>query len=111
MDTEFMLTLIDNPFDYFTDFRNWLLFDIEHSQKFNHKTCCEYLARIANVSDEMTEKEKDAEIERAIDEIIFYDFRGLYKKISRTTEIVEPLDLSELEIDEVNDVNVTEVTV
>ena len=39
METEYMLSLIDNPFDYFTDFRNWLLFDIEHSQKFNHPTC------------------------------------------------------------------------
>lgn len=90
-ETEFMLTLIDNPFDYFTDFRNWLSFDIEHSQKFNHQTCCEYLARIANLSDEMTQKEKDTEIERAIDEIIFYDFRNLYKKVSKTTEIVEPM--------------------
>ena len=90
-ETEFMLTLIDNPFDYFTDFREWLLFDIEHSQKFNHPNCCEYLARIANLSDEMTQKEKDQEIERAVDEILFYDFRNLYKKVSKTTEIIEPM--------------------
>jgi hypothetical protein len=53
--------------------------------------CCEFLARAANISDDMTEKEKDEEIERAIDEIILYDFRNIYKKISRTTEIVEPM--------------------
>lgn len=92
METEFMLTLIDNPFDYFTDFRNWLLFDIEYSQKNNTKTCCEYLARIANLSDSMTQKERDEEIERAIDEIILYDFRNIYKKVSKTIEIIEPLD-------------------
>lgn len=91
METEYMLSLIDNPFDYFTDFRNWLLYDIEHSQKFNHPTCCEYLARVVNVDDEMTQKEKDLEIERAIDEIILYDYRNLFKKISRTTEVVEPM--------------------
>ena len=91
METEYMLSLIDNPFDYFTDFRNWLLYDIEYSQKVNHPTCCEYLARVVNGDDEMTEKEKDLEIERAIDEIILYDYRNLFKKISRTTEVVEPM--------------------
>ena len=92
METEFMLTLIDNPFDYFTDFRNWLLFDIEYSQKNNTKTCCEYLARIVNLSDSMTQKERDEEIERAIDEIVLYDFRNIYKKVSKTMEIIEPLE-------------------
>lgn len=92
-ETEYMLTLIDNPFDYFTDFREWLKFDIEYCQKNNiNLTCCEYLARIANVSDEMTQKERDNEIERAIDQIISYDFRNLYKKVSKTTEIIEPIE-------------------
>lgn len=91
METEFMLTTIENPFDYFTDFQSWRMFDIEQSQKQNYPLCCEYLARIANITDEMTEKEKDEEIERAIDEIILYDFRNIYKKVSRTTEIVEPM--------------------
>ena len=93
METEYMLSLKDNPFDYFTDFRSWLLFDIEFCQKNNIKNCCELLARIANLSDDMTQKERDAEIERAIDEIIKYDFRDIYKKISRTTEVIEPLTI------------------
>lgn len=97
METEYMLTLIDNPFDYFTDFHNWLLFDIEYSQKNNLKPSCEYLARIVGVSDAMSQKERDEEIERAIDEIILYDFRNVYKKISRTTEIIEPLEDNSLE--------------
>lgn len=91
METEYMLTLIDNPFDYFTDFRNWLLFDIEYSQKNNTKPCCEYLARIANLTDDMTQKERDEEIERAIDEIILYDFRNVYKKVSKQMEVIEPM--------------------
>ena len=99
METEFMLTLIDNPFDYFTDFRNWLLFDIEYCQKNNLKPSCEYLARIADqyISDAMTQKEKDEVIERAIDEIILYDFRNVYKKVSKTMEIIEPLEEISLE--------------
>ena len=93
METEFMLTLIDNPFDYFTDFRNWRMFDIEYSQKNNTLLCCEYLARIANLTDDMTQKERDVEIERAIDEIILYDFRNVYKKISKEMEVIEPMEV------------------
>lgn len=93
METEYMLTLIDNPFDYFTDFRNWRMFDIEYSQKNDTLLCCEHLARIANLSDDMTQRERDEEIERAIDEIIFYDFRNVYKKVSKTTEVIEPMTI------------------
>ena len=92
-ETEFMLTLIDNPFDYFEDFRSWRMFDIDYSQRNNCPLCCEYLARVAKISDDMTQKEKDEEIERAIDEIISNDFRNIYKKISKTTEIVEPMTI------------------
>ena len=86
METEFMLTTIDNPFDYFEDFRSWYRFDIE--KEYN---CCGLLARIANLEDDMTQKERDAEIERAIDTIILHDFRGIYKKVSKEMEIIEPL--------------------
>ena len=87
-ETEFMLTTFDNPFDTFEDFTSWFMFDIEKGYY-----SCNYLARIANLSDEMTQKERDAEIERAIDEIIFYDFRNIYKKVSKTTEVVEPMSV------------------
>lgn len=99
METEYMLSLIDNPFDYFTDFREWLKFDIEYCQKNNVPTCCEFLARVAELSDDMTQKERDEEIERAIDEIVLHDFRNVYKKISRTTEIIEPLEVEGVSID------------
>ena len=86
-ETEFMLTTFDNPFDPFEDFTSWFMFDVEKGYY-----SCNYLARIANITDEMTQKERDAEIERAIDEIILYDFRNVYKKVSKTSEIVEPLE-------------------
>ena len=46
---------------------------------------CAYLGRIARTSDQFTEEENDQEIERAIDEIIKYDFMNIYKKVKRTT--------------------------
>lgn len=75
---ECMLTTFDNPYDPFEDFTSWFLFDIEKGYY-----SCSYLARIANISDELTQSEEDAEIERAIDEIILYDFRNIYKKVRR----------------------------
>lgn len=73
-----MLTTIDNPFDPFEQFTSWFLFDVEKGYY-----SCSRLARIANLSDELSEKEVDEEIERAIDEIIKYDFTNIYKKVKR----------------------------
>jgi hypothetical protein len=42
---------------------------------------CSYLDRIARTSSQLSEEENDLEIERAIDEIIKYDFRNIYKKV------------------------------
>ena len=73
-----MLTTFDNPYDPFDQFTLWLMFDKEKGYD-----TCEYLARIVQLSDDLTEKEVDEEIERAIDEIIKYDPFNIYKKVTR----------------------------
>lgn len=78
MNSECMITTIDNPFDPFKQFDSWFQFDIEKGYY-----SCSKLARIAKLSDDMSEKETDEEIERAIDEIIQYDFLNIYKKVKR----------------------------
>ena len=75
---ECMLTTIDNPFDPFEQFTSWLLFDNEKGYN-----SCGYLARIAKLTDDMSQKEVDAEVERAIDEIIENDFLCIRKKVKR----------------------------
>ena len=75
---ECRLTTIDNPFDPFTQFDNWFLFDTEKGYN-----SCSRLDRIAKVTDEMSEVEANEEIERAIDEIIKYDFLNIYKKVKK----------------------------
>lgn len=75
---ECMLTTIDNPFDPFEQFTSWLLFDNEKGYN-----SCGYLARIAKLSDDMSQKEIDDEVERAIDEIIENDFLCIRKKVKR----------------------------
>lgn len=72
------LTTVDNPFDPFEQFTSWLLFDKEKGYN-----TCEYLARIAHTSDQLSDEENDEEVERAIDEIIKYDFLNIYKKVTQ----------------------------
>lgn len=70
------LTTVDNPYDPFEQFTSWFLFDEE---KGYHSTS--YLGRIARTSDELSDEENNREEERAIDEIIKYDFRNIYRKV------------------------------
>ena len=73
---DFMLTTIDNPFDPFDQFDSWLLFDKEKGYG-----TCEKLARIAVLPDNLSEKEKNDEINRAMDEIIKFDPLNIYIKV------------------------------
>jgi hypothetical protein len=84
MDTESMLTTFDNPYDPFDDFRQWFIFDID--QGYN---TCGLLARIARYSEDFSIFEDKKETERAIDEIIRYDFLNIYKKVTRNVENTE----------------------
>lgn len=78
MDYECAITTFDNPFDPFEQFALWDLFDKEKGYDSNGR-----MMRLAQISDEMTQKEIDLEIERAIDTLIKYDFTNTYKKVTR----------------------------
>ena len=80
MARDYMLTTYDNPYDPFEQFTLWWLFDIEKGYN-----SCGRLARIVNLSDDMSQVEIDIEIERAIDEIIKYDFLDVYKKVIKSS--------------------------
>lgn len=82
-ETEFRLTTFDNPFDPFDDFTSWFMYDVEKGYN-----TCGYLDRIAKVTADMTNKEVNEEIERAIDEIILYNPLNMYKKVKRQTKVV-----------------------
>lgn len=84
MNGECALTTIDNPYDPFEQFESWFLFDTEKGYN-----SCSYLARIAQTTDDMTELEKNIEIERAIDEIIMYDFTNMRKKVKRNETVAQ----------------------
>lgn len=75
---EVMLTTIDNPYNPFTQFDEWFAFD----ESKGYYTC-EYLARIARSSDELSPEDEALAINAAIDEIIELNVLGIYKKVSR----------------------------
>ena len=81
---ECMLTTFDNPYDYFTQFDEWYMFDMDKGYN-----TCGYLARIVDIPDDFSDSEANAEIERAIDEIIKYDVMNMYKKVKRKIEKVD----------------------
>lgn len=78
MASKCMLTTFDNPYNPFDEFASWFMFDEE---KGYHS--CAYLGRIAKTSEQLSDEENAQEIERAIDEIIKYDFQNIYKKVKQ----------------------------
>jgi len=72
------ITTLDNPFDPIDDFDDWYRYDTDKG----YNTCA-YLDRIALTSSALSDEENSAEIERAIDEIIKYDFENKYLKIRK----------------------------
>lgn len=79
---EHMLTTVDNPFDPFTEFDGWFNYDAAsgyHTPSF--------LARIVVSSDDLSEADQSVAIEQAIDEIVQENVLGIYKKVSKETEV------------------------
>lgn len=77
-----MLTTIDNPYNPFTQFDEWLVYD-----ELNGHYSSSLLARVAVHSDELSEADKDLSIETAIDTIIKEDARLVYRKVYKTDSI------------------------
>lgn len=81
--TEYMLTTVDNPFDPFTQFDEWLTWDVNHGYN-----TASYLDRIAKVSDELSDVDQELAINQAIDEIVELNPNGMYRKVSQTSGII-----------------------
>ena len=76
--TEYMLTTVDNPFDPFTRFDEWLDYDM----RMGYHTSA-FLARIAKVSNDLSEPDQALAIQDAIDEIVRENVSGMWRKVSR----------------------------
>lgn len=78
MPTEYILTTVDNPWNYFTQFDEWYKFDIEHGYD-----CCGTVARVAKTSNDLPEKINIMITNDAINSIIRNDCLNIYKKVAR----------------------------
>ena len=77
VDQNSWITTLNNPYSPFTQYDEWYQFDTT-----NEYNTCGYIDRIAQVSDEMSEEDYNAEVERAMDEIIKYDPLNIYIKVT-----------------------------
>jgi hypothetical protein len=75
--TEYMLTTVDNPFNPFTHFDEWYVWD---TQAGYHTTS--FLARLLITSDELSLGDQAQAIEMTIDEIVKENITGMYRKVS-----------------------------
>jgi len=77
---EVTATTTDNPFNPFDQFNEWFMFDIEKGYYTSSK-----LGRLTKLTDNMTQKEENEEVERAVDELISIDPLDIYIKVVRET--------------------------
>lgn len=75
---EYMLTTVDNPFDPFTMFDEWMQYDT----RMGYHTLA-FLGRIAKVSNDLSEPDQALAIQQAIDEIVSENVSGMWRKVSR----------------------------
>lgn len=73
-----MLTTVDNPYNPFTHFDEWNVFD----QAAGYHTLS-FLARIVVTSDDLSEADQHQAIELAIDEIVRENVSGVHRKVAR----------------------------
>lgn len=72
---EVFITTYDNPYDYFTQFKQWLDFD----RTMGYYTL-EYMGRLACLAPDLSEEQEQDEIEATIDKIIEWN-GNMYKKV------------------------------
>lgn len=76
--TESMLTTVDNPYNPFVQFDEWVAYD----EGKGYYTL-PYLGRIALTSPELSDEDNSIAIEEAINEVLDYDLIGIYQKVTR----------------------------
>lgn len=72
------LTTVDNPFDVFDEFDDWMKYD----RNANHNSM-ELLSRVSSYSNELSDYDQVLATEQAIDDIIALDPELKFRKVSR----------------------------
>jgi hypothetical protein len=87
---EHMISTVDNPFNPFRDFDEWNAWDMRAGYH-----TLSFLARIAHLSNDLSEIDEYEATEAAIDEMVRENVLGLYIKVTRDSEAPrKPLTLT-----------------
>lgn len=73
-----MLTTVDNPFDPFTQFKEWLAYDTRLGYN-----SLGFLDRVCYVSNDLSEPDQTLAVQDGIDQIIAENVSGMWRKVSR----------------------------
>lgn len=76
--TVHMLTTVDNPFDPWSDYDEWLAYDEDHEYYSN-----ELLARVVHSSDDISDADQSVAIENGIKEIISENVSGISRAVAQ----------------------------
>lgn len=90
--TEHMLTTVDNPFNPFHQFDEWMQWDVVAGYN-----TAGYLARVIKTSDELSDADESRVMEDAIDEIVRENLYGVHIKVTPTDVVPR---VSTVEIDD-----------
>ena len=85
---ECLLTTKDNEFDPFDQFPEWYSRDLELARQQNRRSASGYLALIASVAEDVSDKEYNQVLSDAIDEILKLNLSGKFIKVTRKTKPV-----------------------
>lgn len=77
-----MLSTSDNPWNPWTNFKEWYAYDMQAGYN-----TLPYLARVTYSSDELSEADQDLAVEQAIEEIIRLNINGLYIAVPEPEEV------------------------
>lgn len=76
--TEYMVTTIDNPYNPFTQFDEWYAWDVR-----NGYNTSALLARIATISNSLSNPDLSQAIQNAVDEIVQENVSGMFIKVTK----------------------------
>lgn len=77
-----MLSTSDNPYNPFTDFLKWYMFDIQHGYD-----TCGYLARVCEYTDDISDREERLSLNDAIEDALRYNLTGNRIKVTQPASI------------------------
>lgn len=80
---EHMLTTIDNPYNPFTHFDQWYIWDTSKGY-----FTSSFLARIVKTSYDLSDADQDLAMEQAIEEIVRENVLGIYTRVQVSDVIV-----------------------